>query len=290
MLSSHPKLSMTRRTYLWTHFYGRYGDLSSPDNFDRCLAAILEQKSVQSLQLDPLRLRQEFHLGEPTYERLFALIHSQYAGRIGKPRWGDQLASIERFADPIFTAYPDAKMIHMVRDPRDRYQAARGSSRRRAGRAGWELARWIESVSLGLRNLRRYPDRYLIVRYEDLTARREVVLREICSFLGEEFVSGMLTMEGAMRYREEERDGAGELEEWSRAAGGSSEKPSEGLPAREAAWIQVVARQSILTHGYPLNSIRLAPRDRLLLYAVDWPAGLAGMVAWRLRKDLPENR
>jgi hypothetical protein len=289
MLSSHPKLSITRRTYLWTQFYERYGELSKPDNLERCLAEIFKQKPIQALQLDPQRIRREFSQGEPTYARLFALIHAQYAERVGKPRWGDQLASIERYAGPIFAAYPEAKMIHMIRDPRDRYRALPGASRRRAARAGWELARWLESVSLGQRNLRRYPDRYKILRYEDLANRREKTLREICRFIGEEFVQEMLTMEGAMRFGGDDRESALGIDEMGLAAEGE-EKSGKGLSARQTAWIQTVAGRMMRIHGYPLDPVRLAPRDRVLLYAIDWPTSLAGMVAWRLRKDLPENR
>ena len=30
LLGSHPSIAMTRRTNLWTHFYGQYGDLGQP--------------------------------------------------------------------------------------------------------------------------------------------------------------------------------------------------------------------------------------------------------------------
>ena len=86
-LSLHPQIGITKRTDLWTRFYGRYGDLERSDNFERCISAILAYKHVRVLQPDGTRLRSEFSQGEPTYARLFALIHQQYSERLGKPRW-----------------------------------------------------------------------------------------------------------------------------------------------------------------------------------------------------------
>jgi hypothetical protein len=40
-LSSHPEIAMTRRSYMWTRIYNRYGDLRQPENFERCLNALL---------------------------------------------------------------------------------------------------------------------------------------------------------------------------------------------------------------------------------------------------------
>src|SRR5262245_50478355 len=95
MLSAHPNIVLTRRTYMWTRFYNRYGDLNRSDNFERCLTAMLRHKYMQVLEPDPERIRQEFWQGPPTYTRLFALFQEHYAERVGKPRWADQLGFIE---------------------------------------------------------------------------------------------------------------------------------------------------------------------------------------------------
>src|SRR6266487_860601 len=193
-LSAHPNFAMSRRTYMWTRFYDRYGDLSQPDHFDPCQTAMLRHKPMWVLKPDPDRIRREFQQGEPTYARLFALFHQHYAEQLGRPRWGDQLALVERYADVIFAAYPNAKMIHMIRDPRDRYEASIRPSQRRRGQVGGATARWLDSVGLATRNQQRYPDRYKIVRYETLISRREETLREVCAFLNEAFEPSMLTL------------------------------------------------------------------------------------------------
>jgi len=284
MLSSHPHIALTRRTYMWPRYYGRYGDLSRPENFERCLAAILRYKHTQALRPDPARIRREFWQGAPTYARLFELFQQHYAERLGKPRWGDQLGFIERYADPIFAAYPTAKMIHMIRDPRDRYQAAITSSQHRKGKVGWDTARWLQSVGLAKRNRQRYPDRYRIVRYETLVAQPEQTLCEICAFIGEAFVPAMLTLPeltaNAIRFGDDEDDRPRDKPELRAVSATSNGGSGKAMSKREIAFTQAYAGRDMLALGYTLEPIRLSLYDWLLFCFVDWPANQTGVVAW----------
>jgi Sulfotransferase family len=283
-LSAHPDLAMTRRTYMWPRFYKRFGDLSQPDNFERCLSAMLRHKPMQILKPDPERIRREFRQAEPTYARLFALFHEHYAEQLGRRRWGDQLGLVERYADPIFTAYPTAKIIHMIRDPRDRYEAAIPPSQRRSGKVGGATGWWLYSAALAKRNQQRYPDRYKIVRYETLISRREEVLREVCGFLNEEFVPTMVTLEGAIRFGSAGDDETDDRPDLDTAAAASDIAAHKALSQREVAFMQVCARQSMLAFDYQPRPVRFSLGERLLFYLVDWPANLAAMVASRTLK------
>lgn len=258
---------------MWRRFYKRYGDLSQEENFERCLEAMLAYKNIKVLEPDPERIRREFWAGSPTYERLFALFHMHFAEKMGKPRWGDQLGLVEVYADVIFAAYPTAKMIHMIRDPRDRYLVSQPKRSARAGRVGWEIAGWLDSAKLAQQNKDQYPDRYMVVRYETLMERPEHTLRQVCSFLGEPFLPSMLTMEDALRFDDQ-------LEPQSR-------RPAEvalaamSNPGRELAFTQAYARQQIVECGYSLWPLQLSFRDRLLFNLVDRPINLASMLTWR---------
>jgi hypothetical protein len=271
-LSCHPHIAMVRRTNTWTDLYGRFGSLAQPANLERCLAALLTNRHVAALRTDVDRLRREFRQGEPTYGRLFALLHRQYAERWGKRRWGEQLAFVEHFARPLFAAYPQARIIHMLRHPCDRYEAARGEARRGPGGAGADAARWIRSATLARRNLQRYPDHYIVVRYEALEGRREDTLRAVCAFIGEEFVPQMLTLEGAMRFgREDDIDESGSARRRAR------------LSPREVALLQRFAGREMIGHGFAPRPVRLSLTDRLRLYCLDWPTSAARAAVWRAR-------
>lgn len=283
LLSRHPNLALTRRTYLWTRFYGRYGDLGRRANFERCLGAILAQRHARVLNPDPDRIRREFWNGEPTYARLFGLLHEQYAEQIGKPRWGDQLGLVERYADPIFAAFPAARMLQMVRDPRDHYAASLARSTRRTGKVGIATARWLHSAEWARRNERRYPGRYKVVRYEALLLDREATLREVCAFLEEELVPEMLELDGALKLVEQEDDEPEDGLELGGSGGGLEADGRAAISKRETTFIQAHAGRQMADRGYEPAAVPLSLGDRLLFATVDWPINTAGMVAWQLR-------
>ena len=271
-LTSHPSIAIPAvGSNMWTYFYGQYGDLRHAANFERCLAAMLRYKHVAALQPDVGRIRSEFRQGEPTYARLFALLQRQYAEREGKPRWGDQTGLVERYADQIFQAYPGAKLVHMLRDPRDRYEAGR-----RRGHVGRSAAMWLYSADLAARNLRRYPAGYMVVGYERLVREPEATLRAICAFLDEPFVPAMLSMAGERGLPEPKGPLSAAYIGRYRGA----------VPPRELAFLQLHAGRAMRACGYELTPVRLAPGERLRFALGDWPANLARMLGWRVRETI----
>ncbi len=290
LLASHPNLAMTRRTNLWTYFYNQYGDLSRPDNFERCLTKMMRYKRLLVLKPDPDRLRREFWQGPATYGRLFALLEEHYAERLGKPRWGDKSLNTERYADPIFAAYPTARILHMIRDPRDRYASALTRWQVSRGGIGADTAMWLSSVGLAKRHQRQYPDRYKIVRYETLAARPEETLRDICAFIGEDYTPAMLTMAGAATFRDEGGNSSyGQLEPGTISTG-SIGRFRQVLSKRKVVFMQAYAGRDMLALGYSLEPIQFSLRERLLVSVVDWPLNLARMVAWRAVEAIRDRK
>ena len=286
-LAKHPNLVLTRQTYMWNRFYNQYGNLSDPQNCERCLADMLQVKGIKALGPDLERIRREFGQGEATYGRLFALFHEHHAGRLGKSRWGDQLGFVERFAEPIFAAYPQAKMIHMLRDPRDRYEVAMTLSRHRKGKVGWDTARWLYSADLIQQNQCLYPHQYKVVRYETFRANPEATLREICQFLGEQFLPDMLAGSTINFDTDESEDEQNPGEQ----DGIQIDKAGDGrLSKRDLLFTQTYAGQQMLAFDYTLESPQLSFSDRLLFYLVDWPVNRIGMAAWYMSEAKSQTR
>lgn len=184
VLECHPDVSMTRRTNFWSLYAGRFGDLSAPVAVDRCLDEMMRNRRMRVLAPDRDRLHADLARGPATYERLFALLQLQLMERRGCSRWGDKSLGAERFADTILSAYPSASMVHVLRDPRDRYASqATHRTNRRSG-AGRGAALWHWSERLARRHSRRFSDRYLVVRYEDLVMDPDRILGQIRDLLG----------------------------------------------------------------------------------------------------------
>jgi hypothetical protein len=268
LLSAHPNVSITRHTSMWPRFYNRFGNLSRPKNLEHCLQAMLNDKHVKPFQPDPEYIRMEFVRGPATYSRLFALIQGPWAKRQDKRRWGDQLGFIERYAEPIFTAYPSARIIHMVRQPTERAERSISTSSYRRGKVGWETAWWLRSIRLASQNRNRYSDRYLVIRFEDLLTSPEATLRKICSFVDEEFDPAMLTIESGLSESEN-----CELE------ADANPKASFTLTERERVFVQAWTGHEMRKFGYAKKYIWLSLKDWFVYLFIDWPLNLAGMAA-----------
>jgi hypothetical protein len=266
ILSSHPHIVVTRRTEMWTRFYGRFGDLANPVDLERCLRSMLARRHIAELGTDLDRLRRDLHASTPTYGRLFALFHEQYAERCGKTRWGDQTGYVERFAPEIFAQDPLARFLHLIRDPRDVFGAVIERRRRKPGSVGRIAATWRSSASFARRNQQRYLGRYEVVRYEDLVADPDATIRGVCAFLGERFEPTMLQMEQVRRYddiRAGSEDGSPISDEFVGRYRRSVDRSDVGL-------IQSLLEPELNAFGYPPDPIRLSPADRLR-HAASWP-------------------
>jgi hypothetical protein len=226
---------------------------------------MLANKHIRALQPDREFLRREFQRGPRTYAHLFAVLHRQHAQILGKTRWGDQTESLERFADPIFAAFPKARIIHMLRDPRDRYEAivARGSSY--PGRLGEATAQWMDSAHLALRNERLYSDRYKVMRYETMVTKPEEALREVCAFLGITSIPEMLALGNASRFKNGYKNGASKRSPLSTEYIGRFQ---HHLASYELAYIQQRTELLIAVLGYPPVPVRLSPIDKARCAAI----------------------
>lgn len=119
------------------------------------------------------------------FPRLLEL--AEAAGKSGLSRICEKTPSHCRHIKRIFAALPASRVIYMVRDGRD----VAVSMERRNGSLEQGAEMWIEQNSIGLEQMKE-TERVLLVRYEDLVADPQAVLRGICAFVGEGYEKSML--------------------------------------------------------------------------------------------------
>lgn len=130
-----------------------------------------------------------------SYKELMIWIVKQYGKKHGKPNpsmWIDHTPSNTRYAHTLFEFFPEAKMLHIIRDGR-----AVASS---IMRLEWgpntinNAARyWVEKVAYGLAAELCWGDaRVKRVMYEDLAQNPERTLRRICYWLNIDYQSDMI--------------------------------------------------------------------------------------------------
>jgi hypothetical protein len=134
-----------------------------------------------------------------SYVGLIEWIVIRYGERVGKPAprvWVDHTPSNVRHAATLLEVFPDARMIHIVRDGR----AVAASllpldwGPNRIDRAA---RHWVEMVGHGLAAEARWgAARVVRVRYEDLVLEPHAALARLCAFLDLEYQARMLRADG----------------------------------------------------------------------------------------------
>jgi hypothetical protein len=274
LLSAHPNIAIPRKELnLWTKYYRMYGDLNQLKNIDRCLAAMLHYKSIVRLNPNIDSIRNEFCQGQKSYSRLFDLFLTHYSERIGKRRWGIHSVCIDYYTDFIFSAFPTAKMIYTIRDPRDRYAEQITTRRARlGGKVAIASFNWLYSLSLAEKKQVQYPQRYQIIRYETLVAEPQKTIQSICKFLNEDFSPLESVMQDFSSYKGKEISTA--------FIGGYRKRMSK----LEIAFMQANTKPQMLTYKYKTETISFSIYDTLLYHFGFQPFNFIVIVFWRFLK------
>lgn len=283
LLTSHPNISMTRRTNFWRYIDLKFGDLSERSNLDACLDVMKRYKRMVAIGPDWEWIEAEFAAGEPTYGRLYGLLQESQASRAGKPRWGDKSLLNERYAERIFEEFPNARIIQLIRDPRDRYASVLARWKVRRGGVGAGMGEWFDSVRHAEANVERWPNKCLILRYEDLVAEPVGEMRRICDFIDEPFDEEMMTMRGAERFREE-----GANSSYGKRPTGSISTSSVGkyvgvLSPLQVRYIETVARSAMRRYGYVEAAPDADELDAVRFYAAVLPFEELRRRGWQAR-------
>jgi hypothetical protein len=132
--------------------------------------------------------------------RLMAAYQAVSCGR-GKQCGVFKETSIEIYAAEMLEWFPDARFVHLVRDPRDNFAALAAGVDGYYGRMGEDhnrtLASLLNRVRTGFRmgrmNRAQFgEERYLILRFEDLATAPEPTMRAVAAFLGIAFTPSLL--------------------------------------------------------------------------------------------------
>lgn len=99
----------------------------------------------------------------------------------------------------ITALFPQARFVHLVRDPRDVVAGLLEMDWWENNSARKTAKHWRNAIRAAVDHRLRDPDRHLTVRYEDLVERPEPVLRDICGFLGVSFHPAMLSHRASAR-------------------------------------------------------------------------------------------
>jgi hypothetical protein len=199
ILDSHPRIVIPPEGHLVSllrRAERKYGALSDPANFEQLLDRLLHKQRMAEWKIDVEDARRRCMAGPHTPAGVFASLMSIWTDRTGKPRWGEKTPGTYRFLPEVNRWFPDCQVLHIVRDGRDVAVSCLTppfADQYDKGNVFEVAVRWRDAIRRG-----RHAggmlgsQRYLELRYEDLTAAPEAVVRALCDFLHEDFTPAML--------------------------------------------------------------------------------------------------
>ena len=196
MIHAHPRMAMPPESRFLLKVWrvrDKFGDLSTPQQRMALGKACVKTGSkVRDLGLDPQETLDAILAAPATLGSAFGTIFKMYADKHGKPRWGDKRPAYYQEVDVLLRLFPDAQIVHIVRDGRANVASLKKMPWWPYDSIG-SMAAWSQAEYCSQRNANRLPkDVFHVIRYESLVADPEPVLRELCAFLDEDFHPAML--------------------------------------------------------------------------------------------------
>lgn len=200
MLGCHPRIAVPEVGWLFPRFYPylySYGNLGDEDNLRTLADEMLFGLNVHmwGMDLNPRTAVDVLlsNLRERSFAGVYCAMHELYSEKNGnKPRWGQKTPHNLYFVGPIKECFPNAQFVFITRDGRDAsadyLESSFGPMNIFAAAESWKLCQnavtpWREVLS---------PDDWMDVQYETLVREPERILRDVCTFLGEDYAPEML--------------------------------------------------------------------------------------------------
>ncbi|HLF27799.1 MAG TPA: sulfotransferase [Anaerolineae bacterium] len=249
--------------------FARMGDISTPDGARQVIDFVYDRTDTLDWTfwrwLPKNVVRDEF-LGkflesERNDRSLLDLLMSCYAE--GKPIRGEKTPAHIHHVPTLLAWFPHAIFIHTFRDPRAIFvsekqkQLNRGADRLRhrllqRSRFAHELylsfsiaVHWTRIAQLHRQYQQRYPDRYYLLKFEDLIADPETRLREVCGVLDIDLSENMLQQKvlnsSFLPLRGQPGFDASAIDRWR-----------QRINLVVAGWITRLCKTHLVEFGYPL--------------------------------------
>ncbi len=195
---------------------------------------------------------------EPEYKSLLNELHSptikhfiegvvRYYSPKGFNRsiiWGDKTPGYVVFANDLFQSWNKAKMIHIVRDPRDYSWSVKNAWNRNMYRAAH---RWKTGMNFIRKNNALTDDNYKQIYYENLITNPAEVVTSICDFLEIKYEKNMLDLKFAS-------ENIGETRGEKSIVSTNKSKYLYKLSKSELAKIESIVREEAEYLGYKMET------------------------------------
>lgn len=196
ILNRHSNIAIPEETWYFPQLLKEIGQLRAGNWRKNIATRVLELNRIHFPELTVEALEKSLtEVAIDDIQNIIPVVNREFMIRQGKSRWGDKTPGYVMHLTLFKKLFPEAKVIHMIRDGRDvvpsilKYWSVGPQTNCFIETAFY----WKAHVERGMQEGSKYfGSSYKEVRYEDLVTKPERVVREICAFIGEEFEPAML--------------------------------------------------------------------------------------------------
>jgi len=208
MLTCHPCIHIPPECgfAVWLrHRFGNWRAADSDARLDSFLEALAGSRKFETWNLPKDKVRACIAARNPSsYSELVGAVYTCHAAAQGKPgcRWGDKNNFHLNHILEIKALFPEARFVHIVRDPRDIACSYRELNRRRidspyqpklADDVADIAAQWGRNIRIIRRSFESFQwCGVLEIGFEKLVLEAVRALKNVCGFLNEEYDPAML--------------------------------------------------------------------------------------------------
>lgn len=218
-------------------------NIKNPGEFDFMFDLVTGQNGFPAIDayhefLDKSRIFKSKHLkidNALNFQDLITSFTTQLSER-------DQVLAlnVHRNFNRIPALFPDAKYVHLLRDPRDVARSSKEMGWR--GNVFYGVDHWINTELSWLKLEKTIkPEQFTTVRFEQLIESPETVLSELCRFIGLAYDPAMLDYHLHSSYKKPDKT---LVQQWRRK-----------LSEREIQYVEAKAARLMAQTGYPLSGL-----------------------------------
>lgn len=260
MLRSHPRISVpTGETHFMIPLYrerASYGDLRDTVNIRGVLNEMYRRSAnfldtdLHGLRFDVDALASQMHAdGVASMQEVFGWLLAKNAQGEGKVRWGEKTPYYVLHIPTIIEMYPDAKIIHIIRDGRDCACSMFVRQHDFGIYNSYAAAQyWQQYVEVGQAHGKQLsPNVYTELRYEELIRDPVTQMRRICGFLEEEYYDSVVN------YKKSREKGKTPLLQEG-VSKSNAEKWRSKMTIRQVRLFESEAGDTLRANGYPVQT------------------------------------
>jgi hypothetical protein len=295
LLNGHSTIAFTPEThflryYLGTEIQQRELEAKGAEHFK----SILENDTYfQRLNIAAEEVLRPYLRGDKAFklDELYRQLLATYLHRKNKRMIGDKDPRYLDYLEVIARIYPQARIIHIHRDPRDVVLSKT--------KADWSAHRpfWVNAIisqvqmKEGRRNAKAiFGDNYYELAYEDLVGNPQGALSKLLHFLGLEFEESMLDLTQSAKELVDESEMQWKDNTFKPMLKSNTEKWRQQLPPWKIRAIEIICKEWFSELGYRYSEIKVGWLTNALLKLVFGFEQLQSkLYHWQLSRQLKKS-